>query len=150
MSLKLNRSFHRTLPLLLAVLAPWGLIGGCPSGGSRPVETALVVYNANANPDASTIANYYATKRGIPPAQLCSVELPPGQYGSAEHLLGARRTILEDCICALIPEETRPVPCDTSNVGAVRAESKISHLVLVKGIPPRLYGTGWPSDSEEP
>jgi hypothetical protein len=128
-------------------LAAVGVAAACRVAKSTP--QALVVYNAN-HPDGAAIAEYYAEARGIPAAQICPVELPVGQFASKDQLLAARRTILEDCICALIPPELRPQPCATSNVDAVRARSKITHLALVKGIPPRLYGTPWPSDSEEP
>jgi hypothetical protein len=128
-------------------LAVAGLAAACRVTARN--QQVLVVYNAN-HPDGAAIAEYYAEARGIAAAQLCPVELPLGQFASRDQLLAARKTLLEDCICSLIPAEVRPEPCDSSNVEAVRGRSKITHLALVKGIPARLTGTPWPSDFEEP
>ncbi len=146
-----RRSAHaRRVTVFLGLLSGLALCGAeCVSPASTAHPEALVVYNTN-HPDAGPIASYYAEQRGIDPAQLCPVELPVGQFASKDQLLAARQTILEDCVCGLIPPPQRPEPCAVSNVDAVRAQSKITHLVFVKGIPPRLYGTPWPSDFEEP
>jgi hypothetical protein len=139
----------RTLPaaLLLALAA---LGSTCPDPAPPLHPEALVLHNKNAGLDASVIAHHYAAQRGIPSQNVCDVKLPTGQFASKDHLLAARKTIVEDCICALIPAAQRPVPCTLSNLDAVRLASPITHLALVRGIPPRLYGTGWPSDAHEP
>jgi hypothetical protein len=148
---------HRLTPLpsvLVALaLASAGTLGGTCGGSSPPPPLhpeALVVYNENAGYDAGWIAYHYAGQRGIPSKNICAVELPTGQFASKDHLLAARKAIVEDCICKLIPNAQKPVPCNLSNLTAVRLASPITHLALVRGIPPRLYGTGWPSDAEEP
>jgi hypothetical protein len=134
-------------PLALAALLSLG--GNC--GSALPSESrVLVVYNQNAGTDAAAIAIYYANARSVPSAHVCPVRLPTGQYASADELLGARKTIVEDCICSLLPPGQKPVPCDLSNLPAIRSVSPISHMAFVRGIPPRLTGTGWPSDFEEP
>ena len=115
----------------------------------RRAQAVLVVYNSNAL-DAEEIARYYQTKRAIPESALCSVTLPAGLYASKDELLGARKTILEDCICKLIPQNVRPVPCGDSTIDEIARLSPISHLALIRGIPARLTGTGWPSDLHEP
>lgn len=135
--------------LALVLLVPAALVGGCPGGGPPTRQDALVVYNTN-HADALPIALHYAVRRGVAASHLCPVELPVGSFASQDHLLAARRTIVEDCLCALLPESTRPDPCDVSAANQIRQQSQVTHLALVKGIPPRLYGTGWPSDFEEP
>ena len=147
-----SRLLHSSRPRLLALLLPLvAFLPGGNCGGVSVVETrVLVVYNQNAGTDAAEIAYYYASARGVPGSHVCPVQLPTGQYASAAELLGARRTLVESCLCGLIPAAQRPSPCDVSSVDAIRAVSPISHLAIVKGIPPRLTGTGWPTDAEEP
>lgn len=136
--------------LLLALLLPPLMGAGKCSPGVSSENRVLVVYNTNADPDASTIASHYAVVRGVAAPYLCPVALPVGLYASPDELLGARRTLVEECLCGLIPEAERPDPCDVSNLDAIRTQSTITHLALVKGIPARLTGTVWPTDSEEP
>ena len=132
----------------LAALALWGCV---PQGGPAQAHPeAIVVYNLNAGPDASAIATHYATARGIPALNICPVELPTGNFASTEHLLAARKKIIETCICGLIPVASRPSPCSLANLDAVRLASPITHMAIVRGIPARLYGTPWPTDFEEP
>jgi hypothetical protein len=102
----------------------------------------LILYNSNYL-DALEIAEYYADKRGIGRSRICEVKLPTGQYASADQLLGARKMIIENCICNSISIKNRPNPCDSENLNAISAVSQITHMVIIKGIPPRLYGTGW-------
>ncbi|MEM7243877.1 MAG: hypothetical protein AAF533_00960 [Acidobacteriota bacterium] len=123
--------------------------------GYDPAELAaraLVVYNVNAD-DADTLAAEYAEARGIPSHHLCGVQLPTGQTASADELLGARETAVQ-CLCATIPEDALgddgPIECSVANLEQVNALSPITHLALIRGIPPRLTGTDWPSDFEEP
>lgn len=112
-------------------------------------EKALVVYNKNSA-SAREIAEYYATKRGISSDYLCEVSLPVGQIATADQLLAVRKTIIENCICKILPSSQKPNPCSASNIVDISKVSPISHLVLIRGIPPRLTGTGWASDNEEP
>jgi hypothetical protein len=124
---------------------------GCPQPGpAQSHPEALVVYNQNAGPDAADLASYYASKRGIPTDHICPVQLPTGQFATPDDLLGARKTLVETCICQLIPAASRPSPCSLANLDAVRLASPITHLAIIRGIPPRLHGTPWPNDSEEP
>jgi len=109
-----------------------------------------VLYNLNAGSEAADIALYYAGARSVPTGHICPVRLPTGQYATAAELLGARKTLIEDCVCGLLPTAQRPTPCDVSNLAAIRAVSPISHLAIVKGIPARLTETGWPTDAEDP
>jgi hypothetical protein len=132
----------------LAAFAALVVAGSACDGPLHP--EALVVYNPNAGSSAQALAQYYATQRGIAAGNLCPVELPPGLYARPEHLLAARKTIVETCICSVIPELSRPTPCSLTNLEAVRLASPITHLVFIRGMPARLYGTPWPSDSEEP
>jgi len=82
-------------------------------------ERTLVVYNENypdqdnnSINDALEIAQYYATQRGIDSSRLCGVQLATGQYAGAAELLGARKTIVEECICSnVLGLET----CDMNN-----------------------------------
>jgi hypothetical protein len=134
--------------LLLVALA-----FGCPPRSGPPQQShpeALVVYNVNAGPDAAAIAMYYAAKRGVPSANLCPVQLPPGHFGTKDQLLGARKTIVETCICNTIPLASRPSPCSLANLNAVRLASDITHLAIIRGMPARLTGTPWPTDLDEP
>ena len=145
------RSLTSLLALLLLGLVSLGTLGSSCTPADPPLHPeALVVYNRNAGYDAAWTAYYYATEREIPTKNLCEVELPTGQFASKDQLLAARKRIVEDCICKVIPDAQKPVPCGLSNLTAVRLASPITHVALVRGIPPRLYGTGWPSDSEEP
>lgn len=139
-----------TSRLLAAAALALVLLGGPGCPGGPKVEFALVLYNVNAEPDSKLIAAHYALARSIPDTHLCGIEVPVGHYASVDHLLGARRTIVEECLCELIPLAVRPQPCDTANIDAVRAQSKITHLVFTRGIPARLYGTPWPTDHHEP
>jgi hypothetical protein len=119
-------------------------------GPAQSHPEAIVVYNLNAGPDASAIADHYATARGIPTLNICPVELPTGNFASSDHLLSARKKIVESCICGLIPLASQPSPCSLANLDAVRLASPITHMAIVRGIPARLYGTPWASDFEEP
>ncbi len=110
---------------------------------------AIVVYNTNV-PDSSLVAQRYATARGMSPSQVCAVRLPPGYFASPDELLGARRTIVENCICPQIDVAIRPSPCTVGNLAAVAAVSPISHMALARGVPIRLTGTGWTGDGESP
>jgi len=101
----------------------------------------LILYNKNTL-DAQEIAEYYADARGISYDQICPTRVAPGQFVKAGHLLGARKTIIEDCICNLILTDMTG-PCVLSNINEIAEKSPITHLVIIKGIPPRLYGTPW-------
>jgi len=102
---------------------------------------ALVVWNVNA-PEAQTIADYYRSARGIDAGHSCPVEMPTGLYASKDQLLSLRRQIVEGCICPLVAAEVPPGAC-TVGSDALAEASPVDHLVLIKGLPARLYGTGW-------
>ncbi len=113
-------------------------------------DQTIVVYNTNST-DSYEIAAYYAEARGIPETHLCPVMLPTGQFANKDEFLGARKLVIENCICTILQNAHQaPIPCDTSNLNAIAAVSPITHMVLIRGIPPRLYGTGWPDDNQEP
>jgi hypothetical protein len=109
---------------------------------------ALVVYNTNAA-DAQTIAEHYRAVRGLAANQLCPVQMPNGTYASKDELLGARKQILTQCICPAIPPGQRPTDC-AANPVATSQVSPFTHLVMVRGLPSRLFGTGWRGDEMEP
>lgn len=142
--------FARLAAAIACIAIAWAPTGCVPEGGPQSHPEAIVVYNVNAGPDALAIASHYATKRGIPAPNICPVTLPTGQFASTEHLLGARKQLVEGCICGLIPSASRPSPCTLANLEAVRLASPITHMAIVRGIPARLYGTPWASDFEEP
>lgn len=108
---------------------------------------ALVVYNANAD-DAQALAQSYAEKRGVDASQLCAVHLPRGEYASPEELMSARDQILSGCLCALLDDA--PDGCGPDTLADILEGTQITHLVLIRGIPPRLTGTSWGTDSWEP
>jgi hypothetical protein len=140
-------------PIALAIgcgLVAWVVTGCVPTGGPQSHPEAIVVYNSNAGPDALTIASYYAARRGIPTNHICPVTLPTGNFASMDQLLGARKELVEGCICGLMSSAVRPSPCTLANLEAVRLASPITHMAIVRGVPARLYGTPWPSDFEEP
>lgn len=113
------------------------------------VTRTLVVYNTNAA-DARTIADHYRSVR-LPNQTddvLCSIQLPPGQFASANDLSNATKAIRR-CICENILEDTQ-ANCTDVTGEALAEQSPITHLALIKGIPPRMTGTGWASDAEEP
>jgi hypothetical protein len=111
-------------------------------------DATLVVYNAN-DPEAHDIAVYYAAARGIADDQLCPITMPRGHHATPADVLGARTSIINECFCALLGPET-PTPCDVSNLEAIIAGLPITHLVMIRGLPGRMTGTGWPTDSEDP
>ncbi len=111
-------------------------------------DAALVVYNAN-DPEAYDIAVYYAAARGIADERLCAVTMPRGFHASAQEVLGARTTIVNDCFCAVLGPNA-PSPCDVSNLEAVVAALPITHLAMIRGLPARMTATGWPTDNEDP
>jgi hypothetical protein len=100
-------------------------------------NNTLVLYNLNAS-DSEEIARHYIRAREFDDNQLCAIRLPAGDIANVTELLGARRTIVEQCICPLIPEGTRPRPCNVSNVTELAKVSPITHLVAIRGIPHRL------------
>jgi len=109
-------------------------------------ENVLVIYNKNYV-HGKELAEYYANKRGIDNSHLCEVTLPNGNFATKEHLLGARKTIYDGCLCKLTEiYET----CSEDNRKEVIRDSLITHFVLIKGIPHRLTGIGNSRDSEEP
>ena len=109
---------------------------------------ALVVYNANAA-GAQGIAEHYRAARGLAANQLCPVQMPNGTYASKDDLLGTRKQILNGCVCPAIPPGQRPADC-AANPAATAQVSPFTHLVMVRGLPSRLYGTGWMGDDMEP
>ncbi|MBI4387453.1 MAG: hypothetical protein HY582_00215, partial [Candidatus Omnitrophica bacterium] len=109
----------------------------------------LVIYNRNTT-DSREIAEHYIAQRQISEDRMCGVQLPPGHYATAEQLLGARKTIVEECICNVIPSGNQPNPCDVAHIDDVARVSPITHLVLIRGIPARLTGTNWTDDEEDP
>jgi uncharacterized protein (TIGR03790 family) len=109
----------------------------------------LVIANSNAE-GSEELANYYASKRGIPGTQICLVKLPAGILASMSQLRSARKTIIKDCLCPLISDADRPAPCDATNYKGVAQMTKITHLALMRGVPSRLYDTGWSADKEGP
>ncbi len=137
--------------LVAGAILALGLWSCVPQGGpAQSHPEAIVVYNVNAGADAAAITAHYATARGIPALNVCPVELPTGNFASTDHLLAARKKIVETCICGLIPLASQPDPCSLANLDAVRLASPITHMAIVRGIPARLYGTPWASDFEEP
>ena len=148
-------SFSYTLATSAGTSAPaevqielWDPSDGSFAAGALNANT-LVVYNENAQ-DALEISQHYVSARGIDPSRICGVEMPNGLYAHKDQLLAARKEIVESCVCPAIPSAERPVPCEVGNLDAVAAVSPISHLVLIRGLPARLFGTGWPSDFMEP
>ncbi len=140
----------------LIILGNWG---PCPAPPPYPTPPAIVVYNLNYPDldgtgvnDSREIAEYYVAARGLDPAALCGVRLPPGEYATPDELLGARRTIVENCICPVVSQDVQDgTGCDIANAGAlesIRDASPITHMVLVKGIPIRLFALGWPDQAE--
>ena len=93
----------------------------------------LIIYNTNIQ-SSIDIAEYYAEMRGIDSNRLCPVKFPPGQFALKEHFLGARKTIIENCICSVIhetvPPERWPEPCDISNIDAIAEVSPITHIAV--------------------
>ena len=100
-----------------------------------------MVYNTNAA-GARAIAEHYQVARGLAANQLCPVQMPNGTYASKDELLGARKQILNNCICPAIPSGQRPADC-AANPAATAQVSPFTHLVMVRGMPSRLFGTGW-------
>lgn len=117
--------------------------------GDPRLNSVLIVYNRNAA-DSEDIARYYAAARGINTNRLCGVYMPPGHYASKDQLLGARRTIVEQCICPLIPTAQRPAPCDITKVDQLSTVSPITHLAIIRGVPGRFNGTTWSTDYQDP
>ncbi|MEM7246155.1 MAG: dockerin type I domain-containing protein [Acidobacteriota bacterium] len=108
---------------------------------------ALVIYNVNA-PHAETLARDYVNARDLLDTRVCGVQLPTGQFASADELLGAREQAVQ-CLCDTIEAEIL-FECETKNLEQIVDLSPVTHLVLIRGIPPRLTGTTWGSDHEEP
>ena len=140
----------------LMLLGAWG---PCPEPTLYPAPPTIVVYNlndrdldANGVNDAQEIAEYYVAARGLDPSALCPVRLPTGDYATPDELLAARRTIIEDCICSVVSQAVQDATgCDIDNAGAVesiRDVSPITHMVLVKGIPIRLFSVNWPDQND--
>lgn len=103
---------------------------------------ALVVYNSNYL-YGRTLALFYASMRNIPTEYVCGLSLPLSMFATRDNLLGARREAIRNCVCPLIREDVRPNPCDETNLLAIQAVRPITHVVYLKGIPMRLYETGW-------
>ncbi|MGC9309184.1 MAG: hypothetical protein ACP5D2_00630 [Candidatus Nanoarchaeia archaeon] len=101
-------------------------------------DNVLVLYNENAL-DAREIAEYYADARDISYNQLCGIRLPVGQYATGEQVLGARKKIVEDCLCPLVDV----AGCGLDKIDEIAEKSQITHLTIIKGIPPRLIGSGY-------
>ena len=118
--------------------------GSSYADDTRPQRT-LVLYNKNAD-DALEIATYYAEKRGIPENHLCGVLLPKGNFAFPQEMLGARKTIVEECFCTILSENA-PTECGVSSLTEILAVLNLTHIAVIRGIPARLYGTPWPQDS---
>ncbi len=140
----------------LMLLTAWG---PCPEPPLFPTPPTIVVYNLNARDldatginDAQEIAEYYVAMRGLDPSALCGVQLPTGDFATPDELLAARRTIVEDCICSVVSQQVQDdTGCSIDNPGAlesIRDVSPISHMVLIKGIPIRLFSVNWPDQND--
>jgi hypothetical protein len=117
-------------------LEPFDILGGSVELEKISLdEKTLVIYNKNYL-DGQEIAEYYANARKISPDRICGVNLQVGQLTDGEYFMGARNTIINDCICDLIDVPS----CSVDNMDQVVANSPITHLVFTKGIPPRLTG----------
>ncbi|HIN85897.1 MAG TPA: hypothetical protein EYN06_05390, partial [Myxococcales bacterium] len=121
--------------------------GSSYADDTRP-ERTLVLYNKNAD-DALEIATYYAEKRGIPEKHLCGVLLPRGNFAFPQEMLGARKTIVEECFCTILSDNA-PAECGVGSLTEILAVLNLTHIAVIRGIPARLYGTPWPQDNWDP
>ena len=123
---------------------------------SAPVQkpeltnNVIIIYNEN-DTEALEIAQYYATQRGIDEDQICAIQTPTVQFALAKHVLSSRKKILE-CMCNIINEQNPNTirDCTYEKYKEIALNSQITHMAIIKGIPPRMNGTGWPSDNERP
>jgi uncharacterized protein (TIGR03790 family) len=113
--------------------------------GARP----LVIYNTN-DPESLELANYYRQARGLKISQVCGVPLPRGTFAHKDQFIAAHRHILASCICPLIAKKIQATDCGIERVDRIAEIAPITHLVLMRGLPHRLYGTGWTLDHEGP
>lgn len=111
------------------------------------INRTLIVYNTNTS-DAEMIATYYADRRGIDHKYICPISVAPGHFAGAWELARAMRWVRQH-ICENILGRS-DTSCFFITGEELAAESPITHLVIIKGIPARLIDTIWETDNNEP
>jgi uncharacterized protein (TIGR03790 family) len=123
------------------------LAGDTPSSSERFFdfdlrESALILFNKNLS-DSIEVALYYAQKREIDEKFLCGVNAPIGDFITLDQFRGIRAQIIKNCICEILPASQKPNPCDADQIDQIASLSRIRSLVLIHGLPLRLFQTGW-------
>jgi uncharacterized protein (TIGR03790 family) len=120
------------LGLLLAVLPPLVLALRCGGGGPVVNDHVLVVVNANSQISID-IGEYYRMRRNIPVSNVLALDVPlfdPG-LGSAPD---------QNLTRAKFEEDIRDPIADFLVLNDI--DGQIRYIVIVKGIPYRIAGTG--------
>ena len=123
--------------LLLAAL------GGAPAApAAEPGTEAVVVYNTRV-PESRVVAEYYARKRQVPPAQIFGFSLPVGDDISRAEFRDALQKPLATALETgkLWHLATVPVPAATNRPAHTERRvvtSRIRYAVLCYGVPLRI------------
>lgn len=73
------------------------------NSGQLPLnQRVLIVYNT-ANSDSVSVANYYATRRNIPPANLCPITPPSTTLLTWTQYVSSVKTPVQDCLTSVGP-----------------------------------------------
>jgi len=107
-------------------------------------DKVLVAYNQN-DPDGLELARYYQSKRGLSSDQICSLQLPFGDFATLRQLIEAKSK-LHRCICDLVSDVAG---CNSKTPEELAEISPITHLVFVGIVPIRMIETGWDADTPD-
>ena len=130
------------LPLVLTLLAAAGLRIPPSAQAEGRADEVVVVYNKRLA-ESKDVADYYATRRGVPSKQVLGLELPISEEISRETF---ERELQEPLLRALernrwLVFDTRQVPATNGNParsGSYVHSAQVRYVVLCYGIPLRI------------
>ncbi len=100
-------------------------------------DRTLIIYNTNVT-SAREIAEYYATRRGVPASRICGAPIAPGIYASMEEYAGAKAHILRSCVCPVAATYNPAINCATATGPELQKLTQIDNLVFIRGWPTRI------------
>ncbi|MEZ4813722.1 MAG: hypothetical protein R3A80_00750 [Bdellovibrionota bacterium] len=100
-------------------------------------QRVLVVYNENVA-ESKALAQYYVDLRSLGNEVLCGVRVTASPYTTYEEFLGAKKRIVEQCLCKRADVKEAFPECNISKLRDLDDANLLEGLVLIKGVPFRL------------
>lgn len=97
----------------------------------------LVLYNENLT-KSKELALYYVQKRKLPSETLCGLRMTSNPYTTYEEFKGAKKRIIEECLCKQKEIQEKFSACDLSQLENLDKEILLDAVVMIKGLPYRV------------